>query len=123
MKIINKNIKNRLTKLFIKIVVISSSILFITIAQANDAQMKETLIRIINQLQSIKPLITQAKQQQPDNPRIKVHFDRFIGADGKWQNGLRQDIDVIQQALINIVNQESIEPRSYQPINNDFIEQ
>jgi len=98
-------------------------IFIISPAQACDAQMKETLVRIINQLQNIKPLISKAQREQSENPRIKVHFDRFKGVDGKWHNGLRQDIDSIQQALIRIVNQESVEPRNFNPINDDFIDQ
>lgn len=91
--------------------------------EASDAQMKETLVRIINQLQSIKPLISQAKREQSANPRIKVHFDRFKGADGKYHNGLWQDVDEMQQALILIVNQESIEPKTFQAMSDDYVGQ
>ncbi len=96
---------------------------FIVPAHANDAQMRETLVRIINQLQQIKPLIAQGKRQQSVNPRIKVHFDRFKGPDGQWHNGLQQDINNIQQSLIQIVNQESVEPRTFQSVDDDFIGQ
>jgi RAQPRD family integrative conjugative element protein len=102
---------------------ISLFTVFTSPAWADDAQMKETLVRIINQLQSIKPFIAKAKREEPINPRIKMHFERFIGADGKAHNGLREDVDAIQDALIAIVNKESIEPRSFTPINDDFIGQ
>ena len=91
------------------------------VVQANEAQMKETLVKIINQLQAIKPLIAQAQAEQPPNPRIKIQFDRFRRPDGQLQNGLRQDIEVIQQALINAVNRESIEPRVFTSLENDFV--
>ena len=98
------------------------SLIFITPqVQASDEQAKETLVRIIQQLHNIKPLISKAQREQSPNLRIKVHFDRFKGADGRWHNGLRQDVDSIQQALVRIVNQESIEPRNFEPIGDDFI--
>jgi len=92
-----------------------------TITFATEAEMHATLVRIVQQLQSIKPLISLAESQQPANPRTKVHFNRFKDSNGHWHNGLRQDIDAIQKALEEIVNKESIEPRVYQPINDDFI--
>lgn len=91
-----------------------------TVAFATDAQMKDTLVKIVNQLQAIKPLINQAQQEQSQNPRIKIHFDTWKDAKGKKHNGLRQDIEQIQQALITAVNGESVEPRSFAPIGNDF---
>ena len=87
---------------------------------ATEAQMKSTLVQIINQLQALKPLINQAQAEQPKNPRIKIHFDSWRDAQGKKHNGLRQDIEQIQQALITTINKQSIEPRSYTPIANDF---
>lgn len=88
---------------------------------ANSEQMNETLVRIIHQLQAIKPLIAKAEEEQPQNPRVKVHFDRFQDANGEWHNGLLQDITEIEQALKQIVNQEGIEPRSYSSMKDDFI--
>lgn len=112
--------KNAIKKIIFTITLCS---IFTLPAKADEAQMKETLVRIINQLESIKPLISRAKNEQPVNPRIKIHFERFIGADGKIHNGLREDIDAIQKALIQVVNQESIEPRNFAPISDDYIGQ
>ena len=89
---------------------------------ADSEQMNETLVRIIHQLQAIKPLIAKAEEEQPQNPRVNVHFDRFQDADGKWHNGLRQDVDDIEQSLKQIVNQAGIEPRRYSSMKDDFIE-
>lgn len=90
-------------------------------AFADKSQMDENLVQIINQLQAIKPLINQAQRSQPLNPRIKIHFDSWKDAKGKTHNGLRQDIEAIQLALIKAVNRERIEPRSFAPLNNDFV--
>lgn len=92
-------------------------------AFATDAQMKETLVRIIEQLETIKPLITRAEKEQPHHPRIKVNFDRFKGEDGKYHNGVRQDIEIIQRSLVRIVNQETVEPRVEEPVADDFIDE
>ena len=121
MREVKEKIKKLRILLNVSLIVLISTVFVVQQAQANDAQMKETLVRIINQLQNIKPLISKAQREQSSNPRIKVHFDRFKGADGKWHNGLRQDIDSIQQALIRIVNQESVEPRNFKPIGDDFV--
>jgi RAQPRD family integrative conjugative element protein len=95
---------------------------FSGLSYADNAQMNEALVGIIRQLQAIKPLINRAKNAQTKNPRIKVHFDSWIDGDGKKHNGLRQDIEAIQTALVNIVNGEKIEPRVYKTIQGDFID-
>lgn len=108
-------------KIILSIFLLFISAFYFDSALANEEQMKETLVRIIDQLESLKPLIAEAAREQPSNPRVKVNFDRFKGADGKWHNGLRQDINNIQNALIQVVNKEGVEPRNVSPINDDFI--
>ncbi len=103
------------------IILAVTGVIFMAPAYSNDAQMKNTLVKIVNQLEAIKPLINQAQEQQSENPRVKVHFDSWIGPDGTHHNGLRQDINAIQAALINAINKQSIEPRIYKPIKDDFI--
>jgi RAQPRD family integrative conjugative element protein len=88
---------------------------------ADDAQMNETLVKMVNQLEAMKPLITQAAQQQTDNPRYKIHFDSWVDAHGILHQGLRDDIEAIQSALIQAINREHQDPRAYQPISGDFV--
>lgn len=88
---------------------------------ADDAQMKESLTEMIEQLQALKPLISQAEKAQPENPSISIHFDSWVDSKGIHHNGLRQDIDLIQKGLIDAVNRQAIEPRRYDPITNDFL--
>lgn len=78
---------------------------------------------MVNQLEAVKPLINQAKSEQSANPRVKIHFDAWVGPDGKKHNGLRQDIEGIQAALINAINAQNVGPREYQPIKGDFVGQ
>jgi len=78
-------------------------------------------VEIINQLQAAKLLINQAQNEQPANPRVKIHFDEWVDANEQKHQGLRQDIEANQQALMQAVNQQTIEPRSYAPVTDDFI--
>jgi RAQPRD family integrative conjugative element protein len=104
-----------------KALLVVGSILVGHLVFADDAQMKESLVKIIHQLEAIKPLLNEAERAQPFNTRIKIHFGSWIDANGTRHLGLRQDILTIQKALLHAVNQESIEPRVYQSIKNDFI--
>ena len=96
-------------------------LLSINLCYASESQMKDTLVEIINQLQAAKLLINQAQNEQPANPRVKIHFDAWVDANKQKHQGLRQDIEAIQQALMQAVNQQTIEPRSYAPVTDDFI--
>lgn len=107
-----------------KIVPVVISMLFLMIstnAISSEAIMKETIVKIINQLQNIKPLIEKAAKEQPKNPRVKIHFKRFKDGNGESHNGLKEDINSIQSALIEFLNKQSVEPRHYSAIDNDFI--
>ena len=88
---------------------------------ANEEQMKETLVSIINQLQGIKPLIEQARREQPKNPRVKIHFNTFVDSEGASHAGLKNDVELIEQALIEAVNKAEVEPRVVTPISRDFV--
>lgn len=96
-------------------------LVFMPALYADQAQMDATLVKMINQLEAMKPLIRQAKQEQPANPRYRIHFDRWQDLHGQWHNGLRQDIESIQHALIAAVNRPAIAPRTYTPIKGDFV--
>ena len=90
-------------------------------AGASQAQMNETLVKMVNQLEAVKPLINQAKQEQSANPRIKIHFDSWMSVDGKTHQGLRQDIEAIQASLISAIDRKNSDPKVYQPIKGDFV--
>ncbi len=92
-----------------------------SVGVADDAQMRSSLVKMINQLQAMQQLVNQAEAEQSANPRIRVHFDGWIGPDGTSHQGLRQDIAMIQSALLQAVNTPLVEPRSYPPLNDDFI--
>lgn len=88
---------------------------------ATEAEMKETLVQIIEQLESIKPLVNKAEKEQPKDARVKVQFDSYKDAEGLAHNGLKQDINSIQKSLEDIVNQQGLEERHIAPIKSDFV--
>ena len=97
------------------------SFVITTQAFATDDQMKASLVKMIEALQAIKPLIDEAAAEQPSNPRVMIHFDNWVDGAGVKHLGLKADLDAIQQALITAVNRETIEPRVFAPLTHDFV--
>ena len=91
------------------------------LAHADQAQLNTTLVQLIQQLETLKPLITQAEREQPANPRWRIHFRAWRDATGKTHAGLRDDVNTIQHALIETVNHQAREPRVVAPITGDFV--
>lgn len=92
-----------------------------SIVHADTEQMNETLLRIVNQLDAILPLIDEAERQQSQNERFMFHFSQYEGSDGKIHEGLREDVMSMKEALIQQMNAPAVDPDTVSPINNDFI--
>ena len=88
---------------------------------AESSQMNETLVRLVNQLDALLPLVDEAEREQPQNERFTFHFSSFESSDGKTHNGIREDILSMKEALIVQINQPAIDPETVAPLNNDFI--
>jgi len=88
---------------------------------ASDATLNQTLVRIINQINAVMPLLDEAKSEIEPNARITLHIDAFEGADGNSHAGLRDDLLSIRNALIDYINKPMIEPKTIQPLALDFI--
>ena len=97
------------------------TIFMISTAYAGTPEMKLTLVKIVNQLQALKPLINQAKNEQTANPRYKVHFNSWVGSDGIKHSGLKNDIEEIQKALVAAIQNSDSSPREYGPIKGDYV--
>tara|TARA_R110002167_G_scaffold93474_7_gene250490 strand:- start:3685 stop:4029 length:345 start_codon:yes stop_codon:yes gene_type:complete len=93
----------------------------LAVSNADNAQMKQTMTKIVNQLEMIKPLIDQAQDEQDPHQRVMFHFDSWTDANGKRHNGLRQDINQIESGVVTGINRASVEPRRFRPINGDYI--
>ena len=90
-------------------------------AHASDEALNQTLVRVINQINAVMPLLDEAKTEVEPNARITLHIDIFEGADGKPHEGLRDDLLSIRNALIDYINKPVIAPKTIQPLALDFI--
>lgn len=87
---------------------------------ADEARFNETLVRIINQINAIQPLLDEAKHDVDPNQRLQFHVEAFEGSDGKKHPGLRDDLLAIRGALIEVINHPVIAPRVIEPLALDF---
>lgn len=90
-------------------------------AYASEEALNQTLVRVINQINAIMPLLDEAKTEIEPNTRIQLHIESFEGSDGKTHFGLRNDLLVIRNALIDYINTPAIEPKIIKPLALDFI--
>jgi len=92
-----------------------------TTTNASEEALNQTLVRVINQLNAIMPLLDEAQTEIEPNTRIQLHIEAFEGADGKTHLGLRNDLVLIRNALIDYINKPAIEPKTIKPLALDFI--
>lgn len=84
--------------------------------------LKEQVVRIINQINAIQPIIKEAQRYQSGNEPIKLHFTAFQGADLKNHNGVYEDLELIKKGLIAYLNQPVIAPKKVEAISGDFLD-
>ena len=89
---------------------------------ADTDALNETLVRVINQINAIQPLLDKAKTETSPNDRIQLHVEAFEGSDGKKHSGLRGDLISMRNALIDYINHPVIAPRVIEPLEMDFIQ-
>ena len=104
-------------KRFIFMMILSFSSM---VSYADDAYLNETLVRVINQINAIQPLLDEAKLQVDPHQRIQFHVEAFEGPDGKKHPGLRGDLLSIRNTLIDVINHPVIAPRVVEPLALDF---
>lgn len=90
-------------------------------SHANEEALNQTLVRVINQINAVMPLLDEAQSEIEPNTRIQLHIESFEGADGKTHAGLRNDLLAIRNALIDYINKPAIEPKTIKPLSLDFI--
>ncbi|HCD9500963.1 TPA: hypothetical protein NGH35_002805 [Legionella pneumophila] len=90
-------------------------------SHASEEALNQTLVRVINQINAVMPLLDEAQSEIEPNTRIQLHIESFEGADGKTHAGLRNDLLAIRNALINYINKPAIEPKTIKPLSLDFI--
>lgn len=90
-------------------------------AVAHNTELNETLVRIINQINAIMPLLDEAQPEVTPNARIQLHIEGFDDAKGQHHAGLRDDLLNIRNGLIDYINQPVIAPRKVKPLALDFV--
>ena len=97
--------------------------LYITafVTYATDDELNITLVRVINQINAILPLLDEAEDEIKPNARIQLHIGAFDGADGAKHPGVRDDLKSIRNALIDYINKPAIEPKTVKPLAFDFV--
>ena len=91
------------------------------VSHASEEALNQTLVRVINQINAVIPLLDEAQSEIEPNTRIQLHIESFEGADGKTHAGLRNDLLAIRNALIDYINKPAIEPKTIKPLSLDFI--
>lgn len=89
---------------------------------ADEANFNETIVRIINQINAINPLVDEARSQQANQARIQLHLAKYTGSDNKIHNGLQDDLNAIKKSLVAYLNKPAIEPRKITPLALDYID-
>ena len=97
--------------------------LYITafVTYATDDELNTTLVRVINQMNAILPLLDEAEDEIEPNARIQLHIAAFDGSDGTKHPGVRDDLKSMRNALIDYINKPAIEPKMVKPLAFDFV--
>ena len=102
--------------------ILLASLIFVSVTGfANNANLNETLVRIINQINAIMPLLDEAQTELNPNARIQLHLKSYTDNEGEQHAGVREDLLMIRNGLIDYINQPVIAPRKIKPLNNDFV--
>ncbi|HFL2715773.1 TPA: hypothetical protein ACGWTM_002961 [Legionella pneumophila] len=91
------------------------------LCNASEVALNQTLVRVINQINAIMPLLDEAQTEIEPNSRIQLHIDTFKDASGITHAGLRTDLLSIRNALIEYINKPALEPKTIKPLALDFI--
>lgn len=88
---------------------------------ATDEELNNTLVRVINQINAILPLLDEAKTEITPNARVQLHIDAFEDSDGTQHPGVRDDLLSIRNGLVDYINKPAIEPKTVKPLALDFV--
>ena len=89
--------------------------------QASTDQMNQTMVRMINQIDALFPLIEQASKEQDNIARVQFHFNHWVDANGVKHDGLKENLLEIRVALINQINQSNLTPKQIVPMSGDYV--
>lgn len=116
-----KKVRAKTIKAFLFGFLVSLPLIFTVQAQASTAQMNQTMVRMINQIEALFPLIAQASKEQDKTARVQFHFDEWVDASGVKHDGLKENLLDIRVAIINQINQSNLTPKKVAPISGDYV--
>lgn len=116
-----RRIAPKSAKLTIFGLLISLPLIFAVQAQASTAQMNQTMVRMINQIDALFPLVAQASKEQDKTARVQFHFNEWTDANGDKHAGLKENLLEIRAALVNQINQSNLTPKQIAPMNGDYV--
>ena len=92
-----------------------------TATYADTIQMNNNLVRLVNQIDAMMPIIDAAQKSQDPNARVQFHFETWTDNQGQVHLGLREDLFMIRQALVSQINNTNLTPTYVPPLENDFV--
>jgi RAQPRD family integrative conjugative element protein len=95
---------------------------FSQIAWASKEFESDYLTQVLNQLESIKPLIVSAAKEQPKDNRFHFHYFSYKDNSGTKHNGLLEDINEIEKGIKERLNTIPSEPHTFKQISGDYID-
>ena len=81
----------------------------VNMARADAAGERESLARVIHELQAIEPLLCAAQSQANPDARVRFRYD--------W---LRQDLQRLRLGIQEHINAPRAQPRSFPPLRGDY---
>ena len=96
-------------RLYRHIISLSLGLAITPAVYADTAAERESLARIVHELQAIEPLIKKAESQIEEDARIRFRYD--------W---LRQDLKRIQEGIQAHIDAPRTEPRAFPPLRGDY---
>ena len=108
-------------KVVLLVFLISITLLAAVQVQAGTDQMNQMMVRMINQIDALFPLIEQASKEQDKTARVQFHFNNWIDANRVKHDGLKENLLEIRAALVNQMNQSNLTPKQIASMNGDYV--
>ena len=86
-----------------------AAVIPVHLARADAEGERESLARVIHELQAIQPLLRAAESQADPDARVRFRYD--------W---LRQDLERVRLGVQEHISAPRAEPRSFPPLRGDY---
>lgn len=97
---------------YIAVLLVLTVLIPFTLVHADPELENENLVRMVNVLNSLTPLINEAQRQQDKTARVQFQYDL-----------LQADINKIKSGITAKLQSTTIEPRNVIPLQGDYLTQ